>query len=74
MTAENRDAGICPITLLLTKPPLSLLDENAAGAEFNDPEEPGEWETSGIVEVDPSARPGKSSYLLMFKPILLKHR
>jgi len=34
------------------------LDENAAGAEFNDPEEPGEWETS-IVEVD-QCPPGKA--------------
>jgi len=67
MTAENRDAGIWSITLLLTATFVFELDENAAGAEFNDPEEPGEWETSGIVEVDPSARPVKARIFLMFR-------
>jgi len=68
----NRDAGIWSYNTASDETTFVFeLDENAAGAEFNDPEEPGEWETSGIVEVDPCP-PGKSSYLLMFRLILLK--
>jgi len=54
MTAENRDAGIWSYNIADEATFVFELDENAAGAEFNDPEEP-EWETSGIVEVDPNA-------------------
>jgi len=51
MTAENRDAGIWSYNTASEATFVFELDENAAGAEFNDPEEPW-WETSGIVEVD----------------------
>ncbi|NJL83142.1 MAG: DUF839 domain-containing protein [Chloroflexaceae bacterium] len=40
---------------------LFQLDQDAAGAVFNTGL--GEWETSGIVEVDANALPGRSSYL-----------
>jgi len=46
MTAENRDAGIWSYNTASDETTFVFeLDENAAGAEFNDPEEPGEWET-----------------------------
>jgi len=52
MTAENRDAGIWSYNIASDKVNFVFeLDENAAGAQFNDPEEPG-GETSGIVEVE----------------------
>ena len=64
MKAENRDAGIWSYNIASDKDTFVFeLDENAAGAQFNDPEEPGEWESSGIIEVDSDARPGESSYL-----------
>jgi len=45
MTAENRDAGIWSYNTASDEATFVFeLDENAAGAEFNDPEEPGEWD------------------------------
>ncbi len=69
MSAENRNAYVLSYDIATdTVTPILELDENAAGSEFNDPTEPGEWEASGIIEVAPSdftaaARPGRSSYL-----------
>ena len=60
MKAENRDAGIWSYNIDSDEATfITKLDESAAGAQFNDPQEPGEWESSGIIEVDP----GESSYL-----------
>jgi len=70
MTAESRDARVWSYDIASDKiTPILELDENAAGTEFNDPTEPGEWESSGIIEVAPSdftpeSRPGRSDYLL----------
>lgn len=64
MTAENRGARVGYYNIASdTAGPILEVDENAAGTQFNDPTEPGQWETSGIIEVDSNARPGKSSYL-----------
>lgn len=64
MTAEERDARIYSYNIASDEvTPLFEADENAAGSEFNDIEEPGEWETSGIIEVAADALPGRSSYL-----------
>lgn len=70
MLAENRNAQVQSYNIASdTITPILELDENAAGPEFNDPTEPGEWESSGIIEVAPSdftpeSRPGRSDYLL----------
>jgi len=70
MLAENRDAQVQSYNIASdTITPILELDENAAGSEFNVPTEPGEWESSGIIEVAPSdftpeSRPGRSDYLL----------
>jgi len=71
MTAENRDAGIWSYNTASDKVIVFELDENAAGAQFNDPEEPGNGK-SGIVEVEPNARPGKQPICLMFRLTLLE--
>jgi glycerophosphoryl diester phosphodiesterase len=64
MTAENRDARVYSYNIASdTVTPLLGVVESAAGAELNDPAEVGEWETSGIIEVDPDAQPDTSSYL-----------
>ncbi len=66
LEAENRDAQIWSYdTASDTVKPIFELDENAAGSQFNDVEGPalGEWESSGIIELDPNALPGESSYL-----------
>lgn len=70
MTAESRDARVYSYDIASDKiTPILEIDENAAGSQFNDPTEPGEWESSGIIEVAPSdftpeSRPGRSDYLL----------
>lgn len=64
MAAEKREGRIWSYNIATGKvTPLFELDENAAGAIFNNPDVKGEWETSGIIEVDPKAKPGRSSYL-----------
>lgn len=64
MAAENRDARIWSYDIATDKvTPILAVNENAAGSQFNDPEQHGQWESSGIIEADPTARPGKSSYL-----------
>ena len=64
MLAENRDAGIFSYNIASRRvAPLFVLNENAAGTQFNNPNVPGEWETSGIIEVASNALPGRSSYL-----------
>ncbi len=72
LEAEERDGRVLSYNIDSdTVTSLFENDENAAGAEFNnvvDPGEPseeirGEWESSGIIEVDPNALPGRSSYL-----------
>ncbi|GAB4319719.1 MAG: hypothetical protein OHK0047_01880 [Leptolyngbyaceae cyanobacterium] len=53
MLAENREASIWsfdPTTQAVTR--LFALDENAGGSQFNKPLVKGEWESSGIVEVE----------------------
>jgi len=70
MTAESRDGRVWSYEIASDKiTPILEIDENAAGSQFNDPTEPGEWESSGIIEVAPSgftpeSRPGRSDYLL----------
>lgn len=73
MLEENRDARVYSYDIASDEiTPILELDENAAGEQFNnvvDPGEPaeeipGEWETSGVIELDPNAQPGQSSYLL----------
>jgi Ca2+-binding RTX toxin-like protein len=50
MVAENREASIWSYDIATdTATRIIALDENAGGAEFNDPTAPGEWESSGIV-------------------------
>ena len=64
MAAENREGRIWSYNIASgTMKPLFELDENAAGTQYNNPARKGEWETSGIVEVNPKAQPGRSSYL-----------
>ncbi len=64
MTTENREARIWSYNIASkTIKPLFELDENAAGTQYNDPARKGQWESSGIVEVNPNAQPGRSSYL-----------
>lgn len=64
MAAEKREGRVWSYNIVSGKvTPLFELDENAAGARFNNPTVKGEWETSGIIEVDPNAKPGRSSYL-----------
>jgi glycerophosphoryl diester phosphodiesterase len=53
MAAENRDGSIWRYNIAsgqLTR--VLEIDENAAGTQFNDPKARGEWESSGIIELD----------------------
>lgn len=64
MLAENREASIWsfdPVTKTVTR--LFELDENAGGEQFNKPLAKGEWETSGIVEVESYGATQLSPYL-----------
>ena len=64
MLAENREASIWsfnPATQTVTR--LFALDENAGGSQFNKPLVKGEWETSGIVEVESYKATQFSPYL-----------
>ena len=64
MAAEKREARIWSYNIASkTMKPVFEIDENAGGAQYNDPAKKGEWETSGIIEVNPNAQPGRSSYL-----------
>lgn len=64
MVAENREAGIYSYNIASgTVKSLFTLDENAAGIQFNNPQEPGQWETSGVVEVGTIFPGSRSSYL-----------
>jgi Ca2+-binding RTX toxin-like protein len=52
MAAENREASIFSYNIASnTINPIFSLNEDAAGAQFNNAAVKGEWETSGIVEV-----------------------
>jgi glycerophosphoryl diester phosphodiesterase len=64
MLAENREASIWsfdPVTQTVAR--VFALDENAGGVQFNTPLAKGEWETSGIVEVESYSATQLSSYL-----------
>ncbi|MBD2101216.1 glycerophosphodiester phosphodiesterase family protein [Leptolyngbya sp. FACHB-261] len=62
MAAEGRDAQIWSFNPESGEiVPLFEAIEGAAGPKFNDPE-PGNWETSGIIEV-PTDSQGRSAYL-----------
>ncbi len=64
MKAENRDGRVWSYNIATGKvTPVFELDENAAGSQFNNPNVPGQWETTGIIEANPNAKPGRSSYL-----------
>ncbi|MFH7028711.1 MAG: hypothetical protein ACHBN1_25785 [Heteroscytonema crispum UTEX LB 1556] len=63
MAAENREGYIWSYNIdSKTIAPVFSLDEDAAGAQFNNAAIKGQWETSGIVEV-PGTGSGLSSYL-----------
>lgn len=65
LVAENRDARVYSYDIASDEiTPILELNENAAGPQFNNPADPGQWETSGIIELDPNAQRGSSSYLL----------
>ncbi len=62
--AENREAGVFsfnPNSKVVTQ--LFSLDENAAGAQFNNPAAKGQWESSGIVEIPSTNVAGTSGFL-----------
>jgi glycerophosphoryl diester phosphodiesterase len=53
LAAENRDGSIWRYNIAsgqLTR--VLEVDENAAGAQFNNPNVRGQWESSGIIELD----------------------
>ncbi|HLO85130.1 MAG TPA: alkaline phosphatase PhoX, partial [Nostocaceae cyanobacterium] len=61
---EEREAGIWAYDTKKDKvKPLFSLDENAAGSQYNDLNIPGEWETSGIIEVGLQTVKNRSAYL-----------
>lgn len=62
MSAENREGSIWSYNIASkTITPTFSLDEDAAGAQFNNAAAKGEWETSGIVEVPGTS--GVGSYV-----------
>lgn len=62
MAAENRDARVWSYNIASGNIlPLFEVDDTAGGTRPNPGV--GVWETSGIIEVDPNAQPGRSSYL-----------
>ncbi|MFB2836463.1 hypothetical protein [Floridanema evergladense] len=57
MRARGREAGIWEYNIATDKATfVAELDESAAGLQFDDTSAPGEWETSGIVEVGSGRR------------------
>jgi glycerophosphoryl diester phosphodiesterase len=53
LAAENRDGSIWRYNIAsgqLTR--VLEINENAAGSQFNDPKARGQWESSGIIELD----------------------
>lgn len=62
MKAEGRDARIWSYNIASGKMTPVFEIEDTAGGTLQDPGT-GIWESSGIIEVNPNAKPGRSSYL-----------
>ncbi len=62
--AENREAAIYSYNIAAkTVTPLFYINEDAAGTQFNNPLDRGQWESSGIVEVPSGSSSDFSGYL-----------